>query len=373
MAVALIEVTGLDKFALERVGGVRSGRIEWTSYFNPSNNRAHQVLSALPGENTQIMYCRGTALGSAAACMTGKQIDYAPTREADGHLKIAVRAESDGFGLEWGNQLTAGVKSLVNSLTEQNATFEGGIGTWATHLNSTVTHSTAVARTGSGSLAIASTSTSNAAASHDTPVAEGIRVTPGHTYLVQAWFRAATISRNVQILVNWHTAAGAYISTSSPTSVPDTTSGWTLSSVSASGPPTAAYAIVIAQVSSPGEAGEVHYVDDVSFWDQGPAYDCGSDQAGNFNAQAYLQVTEFTGVDATVTVQTSTDNGVSDPFSDRISFTVTSAPIVVRKTMTSPSTQLMERYARVVVQTSGGIDSLSFAMMLNVNGMTTRF
>src|SRR5262249_14018741 len=37
--------------------------------------------------------------------------DYAPTRGNDGSLKAAVSAQANGFGLEWGNLLTAGLRT----------------------------------------------------------------------------------------------------------------------------------------------------------------------------------------------------------------------------------------------------------------------
>lgn len=57
------------------------------------------------------MYTRGTALGNPAACMTCKQIDYNPTRAANGMLTISVSAQSNGYGLEWGRLLTAGLRT----------------------------------------------------------------------------------------------------------------------------------------------------------------------------------------------------------------------------------------------------------------------
>ena len=41
------------------------------------------------------MYTRGTTLGNPAACMVAKQINYDPTRAADGSLTIAVQAEAN--------------------------------------------------------------------------------------------------------------------------------------------------------------------------------------------------------------------------------------------------------------------------------------
>ncbi|WP_405531499.1 hypothetical protein OG592_26985 [Streptomyces avidinii] len=108
---AALEVTGIDKLAFERIGGLRDGRIEFVSFFNPATDRAHDRLSALPTADELVTYCRGTVLGSPAANLIGKQIDYAPTRADDGALTFAVQAQANGYGLEWCTQLTAGMRT----------------------------------------------------------------------------------------------------------------------------------------------------------------------------------------------------------------------------------------------------------------------
>lgn len=106
---AVQDVTSIDKSAMERIGLGRDGNIDFSAFFNPT--RAHPRLSALPTTDQILTYCRGTALGSPAACLVGKQIDYAPTRGQDGALTIAVQAQANGYGLEWGNLLTAGLRT----------------------------------------------------------------------------------------------------------------------------------------------------------------------------------------------------------------------------------------------------------------------
>lgn len=104
-----LEVTGINKFGFERIGGVRDGGIEWSSWFNPTG--AHAELSTLPRGDRVVSYFRGTTRGSQAAAITAKQVNYDPTRNADGSLTIAVQALANKSGLEWGRQLTAGVES----------------------------------------------------------------------------------------------------------------------------------------------------------------------------------------------------------------------------------------------------------------------
>lgn len=113
--VAPGEVTGIKRSAPERIGLLRDGAIEFTSAFNDDNVSAtlgaHQVLKTLPTIDRLVTYFRGMAVGSPAASLVSKQINYDATRGADGSLFFTVSAQGNGFGLEWGEQLTAGAKT----------------------------------------------------------------------------------------------------------------------------------------------------------------------------------------------------------------------------------------------------------------------
>lgn len=111
---ALIEVTGIDKSAYERIGGLRDGRMEWTSYFNTGTDGTdgtHNFLSTLPTTDRQAMYFRGTTLGNPVAACIGKQLNYDMTRADDGKLTLKVHIDANGYGLEWGRSLTAGIRA----------------------------------------------------------------------------------------------------------------------------------------------------------------------------------------------------------------------------------------------------------------------
>ncbi|MET8766320.1 hypothetical protein [Streptomyces sp. NPDC004658] len=110
---ALLNVTGIDKSAYERIGGLRSGQFEMTTFFNSVavTGATHEKLSALPRTDVIMTYCRGTTLGDPAASLVGKQVNYDPTRGDDGMLTFAVSAQSNGYGIEWGRQLTAGLRT----------------------------------------------------------------------------------------------------------------------------------------------------------------------------------------------------------------------------------------------------------------------
>lgn len=105
------DVTGIDKSAFERKGLQRDGRLAWTSFFNPATAKAHEVLSSLPTTDRHEVWATATTIGAPAACMVGKQIDYNPTRGQDGSLTIALSSLANGYGLEWGELLTAGTRT----------------------------------------------------------------------------------------------------------------------------------------------------------------------------------------------------------------------------------------------------------------------
>lgn len=108
---ATLDVTGIDKSAHERIGGLRTGSMSWKAFFNPTVGATHDKLAALPTADVHCMYMRGTTLGSPAACQVSKQINYDGTRADSGEFTFAVEAQCNGFGLEWGQQLTAGKRT----------------------------------------------------------------------------------------------------------------------------------------------------------------------------------------------------------------------------------------------------------------------
>jgi hypothetical protein len=119
-----LDMTGIDKSAHERIGGLRDGEITVKSFYNPetiagggSRDGAHLVFSALPTADVAVVYCRGTTLGNPAACLIGKQINYDGKRGNDGSYLLDVQALANGYGLEWGEQLTAGKRTDTAATT----------------------------------------------------------------------------------------------------------------------------------------------------------------------------------------------------------------------------------------------------------------
>lgn len=122
-----IEVTGIDKAAFERIGGLRDGSISWKAFFNTGVGQAHPVLSALPSSDIVVTYCRGTSLGDPCASLVAKQLNYDGNRSASGEFMFSVDAEANAFGLEWGRQLTAGLRT--DTAATNGASYDAGTAT----------------------------------------------------------------------------------------------------------------------------------------------------------------------------------------------------------------------------------------------------
>jgi hypothetical protein len=116
---ALLNMTSIRSPAYERQGGLRSGQFEMTTFFNSDTvtPATHEKLSALPRTDVIMTYCRGTTLGDPAASLVAKQTNYDPQRGDDGMLTFSVAAQSNGFGIEWGRQLTAGQRTDTAATT----------------------------------------------------------------------------------------------------------------------------------------------------------------------------------------------------------------------------------------------------------------
>jgi hypothetical protein len=122
-----IVVTGINKSAMERIGGRRDGAMSWTSYFNPTLlTGAHARYSTLPTTDIVASYFRGTSLGDPSASIVAKQIGYDGNRADDGAFTLAVEAQANGYGLEWGKSLTAGQRTDTTATNGTSVDFGTG-------------------------------------------------------------------------------------------------------------------------------------------------------------------------------------------------------------------------------------------------------
>lgn len=125
---ALLNFTTINQSAHVRQGGLRDGKMDFTTFFDPSGSGPYTAgpapLETLPTADVIATYCRGTTLGNAAACVNAKQINFDPTRGNDGALTLAVNMAANGYGLEWGKQLTAGLQTDASATL--SAEFDDG-------------------------------------------------------------------------------------------------------------------------------------------------------------------------------------------------------------------------------------------------------
>lgn len=109
--LATLDVTPINSYANQRIGGLRDGDLQFTSFFNAATSAEHPALSGLPRTDVVASYFRGTTLGNTSACINGKQVNYDPTRDNTGNLTLKVEVQANGFGLEWGLMLTPGLRT----------------------------------------------------------------------------------------------------------------------------------------------------------------------------------------------------------------------------------------------------------------------
>lgn len=99
----------------------------------------------------------------------------------------------------------------------------------------------------------------------------------------------------------------------------------------------------------------------------------------DFGLQAYLHVFEFTGTDATITIQQSSDDDDLDAWAAVTGGAFTEVATLldsesqVSERIQTARDQTIEQYLRVNVTTSAGFTSLSYAIMVKVNKHSTVF
>jgi hypothetical protein len=71
----------------------------------------HNALATLPRTDTIASYYHGNVAGNPAANCYGVQIGYDGTRANEGSLTLQVEVQADGFGVEWGEMLTPGLRA----------------------------------------------------------------------------------------------------------------------------------------------------------------------------------------------------------------------------------------------------------------------
>lgn len=136
------DFTTIDKSAMVRQGLLKDGRLSWVSFFNPDAIGppigAHAVLKTLPYTDRQVAYCVGRAQGNPCFSMLSKQINYDGTRGQDASFTFAVDVQANGFGAEWGEQLTAGLRTDTTATSPATGLDFGAVSTlfgWTAYLH----------------------------------------------------------------------------------------------------------------------------------------------------------------------------------------------------------------------------------------------
>jgi len=108
----VFDVSAINVSAYERILGKLDGLMEFTSFFNKAAGAQHLTLRAkAAGANRVCTYLKGSAIGNWAAAIVAKQVNYDPSRPADGSLSIGVQMVGAAYGLDHGTQLTAGLRT----------------------------------------------------------------------------------------------------------------------------------------------------------------------------------------------------------------------------------------------------------------------
>jgi hypothetical protein len=107
-----LDVTGIDKSAVERVMGPGDASMEFMSFFNDAAGQQHLALRGLVTTDLPVTWALGTTIGDAAASFVGKLTNYPLARASDGSLTATpTLVANDGVPMEWGVMLTGGVET----------------------------------------------------------------------------------------------------------------------------------------------------------------------------------------------------------------------------------------------------------------------
>jgi len=109
---AALDVTSIDKSAVERISGLRDGEMSFATWFDTATDLEHAALSTLPTTDRSAFYFHGSVVGNTAAAILGKQINYDWSRGQDGSLAGTVQVLGNGNAVDWGIMLTNGKETF---------------------------------------------------------------------------------------------------------------------------------------------------------------------------------------------------------------------------------------------------------------------
>src|SRR5262249_52489991 len=195
---AALDMTAISQSAFARAGGLRDGGMDFTTLFDAAAGQEHAALSPLPLTDTIASFYPGPlAIGNPAASVNCKQVNYDPARATDGAFMFSVSCEANGFGLEWGQALTPGLRTdgSATAASSANSFDTGGSLSFGAQM---YVHLTAFSGT-SVTISLwdsADNVTFNAVASLTTTAltaAGAVRIAIGNTATVRRYIAVATV------------------------------------------------------------------------------------------------------------------------------------------------------------------------------------
>lgn len=107
-----LDTTAINKSAHERIYGQFDGEIAFNAFFNDAAAQEHATLKAKgSGADRILSYFHGSGIGEMAAGLVAKQMNYDGNRAADGAFTFDAQTLGNGYGLDYGEQLTAGKRT----------------------------------------------------------------------------------------------------------------------------------------------------------------------------------------------------------------------------------------------------------------------
>lgn len=124
----VLDKTGINSSAIERVLTHGSGEITFQTHFNDATGQEHDALSGLPTGQTDVMWLTSSSRGDEAAFLQCKQVGYDWDRGTDGNLLGTVQCLGDAAPLEWGVMVTAGTDTHASATSSSSVDENGATG-----------------------------------------------------------------------------------------------------------------------------------------------------------------------------------------------------------------------------------------------------
>lgn len=122
---ALLDYTGIDKSAHERLPGLGDSKLQYTAYHNNASGGQHAVVSPLKGTPVRAFWLGSTTEGDGLAfVVNGILSDYAMARATGGGLTTKVTA--DGYNGDFGDWGTLGLIGTSASGTNNHTAMDMG-------------------------------------------------------------------------------------------------------------------------------------------------------------------------------------------------------------------------------------------------------